>query len=60
MLQLPWNFCRWVVDRDGKVQAYLNPTIQLHTVTELVEFLLAKGDSKTKVETSVKNQEEKL
>lgn len=40
MLKLPWNFCRWVIDKDGKVQQYLNPTIQLHTCFELVEYLL--------------------
>lgn len=26
MLQIPWNFCRWVLDSKGKVQQYLNPT----------------------------------
>jgi len=40
VLELPWNFCRWVVDRDGKIQMYLNPTIQLHTSYELIEHLL--------------------
>lgn len=40
MLKLPWNFCRWVVDSDGRVQQYLNPTVQLHTCFELVEHLL--------------------
>lgn len=40
MLELPWNFCKWVVDKDGKVQMYLNPTIQLHTAYELIELLL--------------------
>ena len=46
MLKLPWNFCRWVVDKDGKVQQYLNPTIQLHTCFELVEYLLSSSDKK--------------
>lgn len=46
MLKLPWNFCRWVVDRDGKVQQYLNPTIQLHTCFELVEYLLNESNRK--------------
>ena len=46
MLKLPWNFCRWVVDRDGKVQQYLNPTIQLHTCFELVEYLLNESNKK--------------
>lgn len=27
ILELPWNFCRWVVDSNGKVQMYMNPTI---------------------------------
>jgi len=40
MLELPWNFCRWVVDKDGKVQMYLDPTRQIHTCYELVEYLL--------------------
>lgn len=40
ILELPWNFCRWVVDRQGKIQMYMNPTIQLHTCYELVEHLL--------------------
>ena len=27
VLQIPWNFCKWIVDRKGRVQMYLNPTI---------------------------------
>ena len=26
ILQLPWNFCKWVVDKEGRIQMYLNPT----------------------------------
>jgi len=40
MLKIPWNFCKWIVDKNGKVEQYLNPTIQLHTCYELIEFLL--------------------
>jgi len=40
MLQIPWNFCRWVIDREGKVQMYLNPTVNLQAASELIEFLL--------------------
>ncbi len=47
MLQIPWNFCKWIVDKEGKVQMYLNPTIQLHTCHELIEFLIAKSGTKT-------------
>ena len=28
-LELPWNFCRWVVDKNGKVQMYMNPVVDL-------------------------------
>ena len=40
MNQLPWNFCRWVVDRDGKIQMYLNPTVQLASAYDLIEYLI--------------------
>ena len=40
MKELPWNFCRWVVDAEGRIQMYMNPTIQLHTCYELIEHLL--------------------
>jgi glutathione peroxidase-family protein len=40
MLKIPWNFCKWIVDKNGKVEQDLNPTIQLHTCYELIEFLL--------------------
>ena len=40
ILELPWNFCRWVIDRNGKIQMYMNPTIQMHTCYELIEHLL--------------------
>ena len=23
LLELPWNFCRWILDKNGKVQMYL-------------------------------------
>ena len=29
ILELPWNFCRWIVDKKGRVQMYLNPTVDL-------------------------------
>ena len=49
ILQLPWNFCRWVIDCDGRVQMYMNPTKQLHTSYELIEYLLGiKGPKKIK------------
>jgi glutathione peroxidase-family protein len=40
MTALPWNFCRWVVDRNGKIQMYLNPTIKLDTAFDLIEHFL--------------------
>lgn len=44
VLQIPWNFCRWVVDNKGRVQMYLDPTKQLHSCFELVEELLESKD----------------
>ena len=38
--ELPWNFCRWVVDKQGKIQMYLDPTKPLPLCYEMVEFLL--------------------
>ena len=38
--ELPWNFCRWVVDKKGKVQLYMNPSVDIQTCYELVEHLL--------------------
>ena len=29
VLEVPWNFCRWLVDSNGKVQMYMNPAIGL-------------------------------
>ena len=29
VFELPWNFCRWLVDSNGKVQMYLDPKIGL-------------------------------
>ena len=40
ILQIPWNFCRWIVDRRGRVQKYLNPSVQLTTAYDLVDALL--------------------
>ena len=46
MKELPWNFCRWVVDAEGRIQMYMNPTIQLHTCYELIEHLLGLNKPK--------------
>ena len=40
VLELPWNFCRWVVDRKGKVQMYMNPVVDLQASYEIIEHLL--------------------
>lgn len=52
--RIPWNFCRWVVDKEGQVQMYLNPTMQIHNCYPLVEKL-CKLDNKAS-----KNKNEKL
>jgi glutathione peroxidase-family protein len=43
-LTLPWNFCKWVLDRSGRIQMYLNPTVQLHSCYDVVEALLDEAD----------------
>ena len=40
VLELPWNFCRWVVDKNGKVQMYMNPIVDLQASYEIIEHLL--------------------
>ena len=40
-LYVPWNFCKWIVDSKGRVQMYMNPTMQLHSCFEVVETLLS-------------------
>ena len=47
MLALPWNFCRWVVDSEGRVQMYLNPTNQLAQCYDLVEYLIVSNGKKS-------------
>ena len=37
---LPWNFCRWVIDKEGKIQMYMAPEEQLHPSYEIIEYLL--------------------
>jgi glutathione peroxidase len=27
IMNIPWNFCRWIVDRRGRVLKYLNPSV---------------------------------
>jgi glutathione peroxidase len=36
---VPWNFCRWIVDMDGKVHMFLNPTEGLDRCNQLIDFL---------------------
>lgn len=40
LLQIPWNFCKWLVDRRGRVHKYMDPTEQLPEMYELIETLL--------------------
>lgn len=40
LLQIPWNFCKWIVDRQGRVHKYMDPTEQLPDVYELIESML--------------------
>jgi 7,8-dihydro-6-hydroxymethylpterin-pyrophosphokinase len=37
--EVPWNFCRWIIDMNGKVHMYMNPTVDLHNAYELIEYL---------------------
>lgn len=37
--EIPWNFCRWILDMNGKVHMYMNPTVGLHNAYELIEYL---------------------
>lgn len=40
ILQIPWNFCKWIVDRRGRVHHYMDPTGQLPDVYNLIEAML--------------------
>lgn len=42
VLQIPWNFCRWIVDPQGRVLKYLNPSVQLDTAYDLIEGLVSE------------------
>ena len=41
-MSIPWNFCRWIVDRKGRVLKYLNPSVQLDTAYQLIDSLVAE------------------
>ena len=45
MDQIPWNFCKWIVNLDGKIEMYMNPTVAYHNCYRLVEYL-CKTDNK--------------
>lgn len=40
VLELPWNFCKWICNAEGEVQKYLNPTVHLHGYHDLIESIL--------------------
>ena len=40
VLNVQWNFCKWVVDDKGKVQKYIRPSGKLYEAYELIEHLL--------------------
>lgn len=46
MLQIPWNFCKWILDENGKIHMYLNPTVSLFNTYDLIEHLLGGQPSK--------------
>jgi len=45
VVDIPWNFCRWVIDMNGKIHMYLNPTESLDRCTELIEYLCGNEDT---------------
>ena len=38
--KIPWNFCRRLVDSEGKIRMYLDPSMRLDECQPLVELLL--------------------
>jgi glutathione peroxidase-family protein len=57
--EVPWNFCRWIIDMNGKVHMYMNPTVDLHNAYELIEYLcnLDNTVSKNMKEVQAKKKE---
>lgn len=41
ILQIPWNFCRWLVDRKGRVVKYVNPSQQYDALYPLIKALVS-------------------
>ena len=37
---LPWNFCKFLIDSEGKVLIYLNPRKSLYSQLDEIESLL--------------------
>ena len=58
--QVPWNFCKWIVDKDGEVLMYLDPSEPLEKSKGLIVAMLnqtkfvRQGDNKmTKEEYAI-------
>lgn len=64
VLELPWNFCKWICNADGEVQKYLNPTLHLQGYYDLIEYLLdpknAPQPKQKKLDNAEVNAGEKL
>ena len=46
ILQVPWNFCKWILDGEGRVQMYMNPTIQMDVAIPTIEYLLGHKENR--------------
>lgn len=42
--QVPWNFSKWIVDSNGKVLMYIDPSKDLTAYTDFIIDVLKKGE----------------
>ena len=51
VLEVPWNFSRWLIDSKGKVHMYLHPAQDITESYSIVEKLINYDASKSKPQT---------
>lgn len=44
ILNIPWNFCKWVVDPKGRVLKYINPSAPVDSYWGFIDSLLDDSD----------------
>ena len=42
--EIPWNFCKFILNKDGKFIKYLNPRESVFEAKDLIEELLSERD----------------